>query len=142
MAKYVLRDLRGVAALEERLQKIESHPNPEWAPEIDELDDHVERVSLDLFGISEETLSLSIDVEEDGSPVRPLLEAKGWDLTDANGELMLSFPYLVTAMYIATDGLAGRLPDAPPSDAEIEQRSPDWQANIEASVAKWRKGRA
>jgi hypothetical protein len=139
-AKYVLRDLPGVAELEARLQRIEEHPNPEWAPEIDGLQDHVDRVSSRLFGITEEDIGLSFDLDENPG-LEEAIASLGWDLCDAAGEPLLALPYLVTQIMCATDGKAGRLPDAPISDEEVEARSKDWEAQIKAEAAKFKRGK-
>src|ERR1039458_2322339 len=53
-SRFVLRNLPGVAELEARLQRIEDHPNPHWAPELDGLAGTVDRLSDRLFGITDD----------------------------------------------------------------------------------------
>jgi hypothetical protein len=139
--KYVLRNLPGVAALEARLQRIEAHPNPEWAPEVDGLQDAIDRLARSLFGTTEDEIGMWVDVDEDDSPYLAALAEFGWDLTDGSGKTLLAFYCLATPLAFATDGKAGRLPDAPPSDSEIAARSKDWEASLRREAGRFRAGR-
>jgi hypothetical protein len=136
---YVLRDLPGVAELEARLQRIGAHPNPEWAPEVDGRDDHVDRVARQLFGITEDEIGLRFGVDENPGLLEHVASL-GWDLNSATGGPLLAVEYLITPIMVAIDGSAGRLPDQPPSDEEIEQRSTDWETKIRAEAATFKPG--
>ena len=43
--RYVLRDLPGMSEIDALVQTIKAHPNPLWAPEIDQLPVALDRVS-------------------------------------------------------------------------------------------------
>jgi hypothetical protein len=140
--RFILRDLPGIAALEERLVRIEAHPNPEWAPEIDGLWDHVARVSRSLFGIDTEEFDVDeADDEEFVAFMQRELEAAGWEFTDGNGRRLHAFEYLVGVIAAAQQGLAGRLPDQPASDEEIQERAGEWGASLADEAAKFKRKR-
>lgn len=70
--KYILRDLPGISAIEARMKRINEHPNPNWAPENDGLQEEIDRISTQLFGITQrETLELTYEdlgLTEDDPP--------------------------------------------------------------------------
>jgi hypothetical protein len=138
---YVLRELPGVADLEARLQRMEAHPNPLWAPEFDDLWDHVDRVSRCLFGVTEDQIGLVFEVDEAGAPWREFLMEQGWNVDGPDGKPLLAFQYLVTAVICAVSGKAGRLPDAPLSDQEAQERAEDWGSDLAEEARRFRNER-
>lgn len=151
-AKYVLRDLAGVADLESRLQRIETHPNPEWAPERDGLDETVDRLSSRLFGITvvdtvqedpgdkawdEWERHFKFLYDDDEEPEDLIWDAMGWDLSDGQGGMLLSAAHLARQIVCAAKGLRGRLPGSEISEAERVDRQADWAAEMQAAAQKF-----
>jgi len=157
-AKYVLRDLPGVAELEDLLRRIAAEKNPAWTPLRDGLQDKIDRLSRSLFGITQEETDLPppafasgiigfdaryeawIDEFYDGEePVDPA--ALGWDLNDAAGEELKCADYFYDQIVAAHKGLMGRLPGAQKSDAEIAKDSKEWEARLRAEAGKFKRGK-
>lgn len=156
--KYLLRDLPGVAELEDLLRRIEAEKNPEWTPLRDGLDDKVDRLSRNLFGVTaEDTNNLPstfatniigfdarwnawINEFYDGDEPYDLA-ALGWDLNDAAGDELKCADYFYDQIVAAHKGLMGRLPGAPRSDGEIAKNAADWARSLEADAHNWPRGR-
>jgi hypothetical protein len=162
-AKYVLRDLPGVAELEALIDKIDSHPNPAWAPEQDELPALVDRVSRALFGITRDDtrfdhegaladgLSFSeaeaaLDrweqnfgflYEDDDAPVRLIYEAMGWDVWNEEGGWMQALDCLDRQIVCVMKVLRGHLP-GDLDDEAAKVGAQDWGAKLAADAAKFR----
>ena len=155
--RYTLRSLPGVAAVEALCLKAASHPNPLWAPEIEEVEAAVPAISRTLFGITEEdthysssgsdlsfdermtemdTWEANFDMPEFDDPElqedadRLLWAVRGWDVTDGTGETLLCLPYFERQMICANTGLKGRLPDAEMSDQEAADAAERWAENL------------
>jgi hypothetical protein len=163
-AKYVLRDLPGVRELEDRLERIDAHQNPEWAPERDGLDEAVERLARRLFGIgfddtrfdpdldrSEAEIEAEwrrwelnfaclhpMDEDEDEAAAKVFL-AMGWDVTDVNGLDMLVLEHIGRELICATKGLRGHLPGVSVPLTAAEEKG--LEARLKAEADKFRKGR-
>lgn len=164
-AKYVLRNLAGVAELEAMLDRIQAHPNPLWAPENDEVVQVADRLAKRLFGVG--FSEVDFEPRQGAGPHRGEADSAwerrlwlvnsdegasedeeadnwlqlGWDVRRADGRPMLSMAFLDFFILAAIDGHAGRLPDAPPSDDEIERRAGDFEAKLRAEAEQFRKGR-
>ncbi len=157
--KYILRDLPGVADFAALLNKVDEHPNPNWAPEFDLIMPTALRLQRDLFGLTDgETRGYGLrgeavdrwdahfdDLDGEVETIIAAMLELGWDVTDGQGDRFEPFLYLDRAIVCAAKGLAGRLPDAPISDEEAEARATGWAASLEAEAAnfhsKSRKGR-
>ena len=104
-AQYILRELPGVRELEAMIQRIESHPNPEWSPEVDQLQPLCDRLSMRLFGITEAQTAfdqqgietreaqwetnfhlLRYDGGSKGREANAVWSLMGWDVTAEAGE--------------------------------------------------------
>lgn len=81
-AKRVLRDLPGVAELEARLTRIANHKSPLWTPDGDYLHEDVDRLSRELFGLTESDTYFDEDVEAAGLSEDLVEEA--WDRWEAH----------------------------------------------------------
>jgi hypothetical protein len=165
--RFVLRELPGVAELEARLQRIEDHPNPEWAPEADGLEKAVDALSKRLFGITyddtlyedDEELSdeenlrafdawrlhfqfLYLDDEDERveKAVDLIWDAMGWDCTGGDGRYLLAYGQVARQLVCATKGLCGHLPGTPRSDAEIVADAEEWGEKLAREAAKRRPG--
>jgi hypothetical protein len=158
--KYVLRDLPGASDFADLWDKIEAHPNPNWAPEYDLLDPMEARLTQEWFGMSfadvygrgltnaqEEAFQAQCRALDEKSSAERLavMAGLGWDVSDGNGELHPAFWFTHQPLILAAMGLAGRLPDTPISDEEAKARANDWGSSLEAAAAnfhsKSRKGR-
>jgi hypothetical protein len=165
--RFVLRQLAGVADLEARLQRIEEHPNPEWAPDNQGLEAHANIVSERLFGLIEEETRLTwwdVQHEEgaaaeferrldeyerhfrfiydtDDAAKAIIWDAMGWDVTDGAGERLRCLPYLARQMVCATKGLKGRLPDAAATDSDVAEQAEKWGDSLAAEAARFKRGR-
>lgn len=168
--RFRLRDLPGVAELEARLAKIDAHPNPEWAPENDNLLDDTQRLCERLFGITlldtwfdydalrfdekweydEDEIERQaaeweqnfnfLDAENDAD--RELIwSAMGWDVSDGQGEDLGCLGYFERAIVCAAKGLRGRLPGAPLTDEELAEQEPDIEAKLRAEAAGFARRR-
>lgn len=153
--------------MEERLVRIETHPNPNWALEAEDLPEEVEKLGERLFSLTEaETYFDPTPMEEDpeweyeeeeyeaaerawgqhfqflGSEddaARALIwQALSWDVTDGSGKELRALRFLDRMIVCSAKGLRGRSPGAPPSDEEIAERADDWGASLEAEAAKFR----
>lgn len=168
MARYVLRHLPGVAALERRLERMYDHPNPLWAPEYDGLREDVDALSRRLFGIGcsdtcnpeilpddasdaewdasddkwdEQFALLTLDDDDEGPLIAQFAEL-GWDVCDEAGEVMLALAELGRQIIVVAKGLAGHQPDAPISDEDAKAQAKDWGSQLAAEAAKFHpKGR-
>ncbi|HEX4712716.1 hypothetical protein [Phenylobacterium sp.] len=157
--KYALRDLPGIAELEDLLRRIAAERNPEWTPLADGLDDKVDRLSRSLFGVSgddtedpPETFAPEIIGQMDKwdawerqfytpEPKWFDLAEFGWDVNNADGEELKCAEHFYRQIVAAHKGLMGRLPDAPRSDGEIAKNAADWARSLEADAAKFRRGK-
>lgn len=157
--RYVLRDLEGVAELEAMLDRIHSHRSPLWAPEVDEAVPTAIRLIGRHFGLSLDGSSYEFNDEwKPGEPVwrRSVwvgeleeegdeLEAwrkHGWDVARSDGRLMRCLAFFDGVILGALAGFGGRLPDALPSDDEIQRRAGDFEAKLLAEAEQFRKGRS
>lgn len=158
-AKYVLRELAGVSELEAMLDSIQAHPNPLWAPENDRVPAFAGKLIEDHFGVDAtdwefeqasgplwrggpvwlRSIWMGEEGEEQGEASQWL--DVGWDITRPDGEIMLSMAFFDGVIISAMQGLAGRLPDAAPSDEEISRRAGDFEAKLRADAEQFRKGR-
>jgi hypothetical protein len=163
---FVLRGLPGVAELEARLERIEAHPSPLWAPEADGLGDAVDLLSMRLFGISnadtdyqpdanlsaeavcrawdswEQNFALIdawTDAEVEAAGI--VWRALGWDCKDAHGNEMLSVVHLGRQMVCAAKGLCGHLPGAPKSDHQIAAEAAAWEQSMLKDAERFRRAR-
>lgn len=161
--KFVLRDLKGVAEVEALLEKVEAHPNPEWAPEQDDLKPLVDRVSLALFGITgadtqfsadrdwreDETFDEAYDrwerqfympwFEDDQDQAafeQTVWAGLGWDVTDGAGATLPSLGHFERQMVCATNGVLGRLPSSGPTERELEAQAEAWGKALLAGAGK------
>ena len=164
MARCVLRDLLGVAEFEARLERIEAHPNPEFAPERDGIDDAASRLARRLFGIDNEDTRYWDEAElspadEDRAwrdwelnfrvldPVEEaedrlaaiFWDAAGWDITDTNGLDLYAMEYLGRPLICALKGLRGHLPGAVRSDAEVNALSQEWGRQLSEAAERFRR---
>lgn len=161
--RYVLRDLPGVAALEAMLERIQAHPNPLWAPENDQVVEKAEAVARQLFGVSHQEVDFipeqakgplrpgepvwqrSIWMGDEDDEASPYADDPsdwddyGWDVRSADGKELLSLAFLDWFIVLATEGKAGRLPDAPKSDAEIERAAAAFEAQLAAEADKFKR---
>lgn len=159
-AKYVLRDLPGVRALEERYRKISAHPHPDWAPEADGRPAHLDKVLSCLFGLTADeaeealweygragnlldgTLGDLLDMSDATDEFEVgLWRSIGWDVTDEAGEILHCLDDLVFSIVCATKAIAGRLPDATPSDEELEARAVSWADSLANEAARFKRRR-
>jgi hypothetical protein len=152
----VLRDLPGVAALLPLIEDVESFPNGAyWSPLAKELKAQVDAVSSNLFGITEadtrwdahrdlrpgEALDHGEDrwwqlfefpwdwemPEGEAEALRiQVWHDLGWDVTDEAGHLYRALGYVERQMVCATNGLLGRLPGSPRTEAEIAVNAEAW----------------
>lgn len=163
MAKYVLRDLPGVAEIEARCKRIAAHPNPEWAPEKDGYASAVDAVSRRLFGLTEAETSYETDealtaeedqvafdrweenfefvYSDDDAAAALLWDALGWDTKDADGEDLACLHDFSLQMVCATKGLKGRLPGAPLSEAQAAEEASLWAQRISQEALTFQKRR-
>lgn len=141
-AKYVLRDLPGVAELEERLARIAAHPNPQWAPDADGLLDEVDRVSRRQFGLALTDMEdWEPEPEENLDFDEAFARDFGWDVADGRGKRLQSFAYLAAPIIYASRGLKGHLPD-PASEAPLSEKEVSAvEARLAAEAAKFRPKR-
>jgi hypothetical protein len=158
-ARYVLRDLSGIAEIEALLLAAEGHPNPLWAPDRERAMSLIEPTSRRLFGITEnETLYVddpALDEDEndersdlwdelirllawnDPCNVPDAWEKLGWNVCDASGRPLRSLEFFVRQIVTVTMGMAGRLPDA---DVELTMREEqDLEARLKAEVDQHRR---
>ncbi len=78
--RYVLRDLPGMSEIDALVQTIKAHPNPLWAPEIDQLPVALDRVSRRLFGITKSETDFDDDDAYDDLPADEWNEkSAAWD---------------------------------------------------------------
>lgn len=160
--RYVLRDLPGIAALEQRLTKMEEHPNPQWAPERDGLEAHVAQLSEALFGLTDDDLYEEIQppadlpaeeyddfvhgrlahyhflYTEDEQAYLDGWRALGWDVTDGAGHLLRCVSHFDHHMVTSTLGFAGHKPDG---DQALAISAANWEAKIAAEAAQFRRKR-
>ena len=154
-SNYVLRDLPGIAEFEALVARVEGLPNPSWAPEGDDLQPAADRLSRALFGITEDDTAyayedgasddeysvsynrweenfsfLWADTDDEKAAATFIWEAMGWDVTDACGAELLALVYFDRQIVSAMKGLAGRRPDAAPSDDEIAVNAEGWAKSL------------
>jgi hypothetical protein len=130
-AKYVLRNLPGVADLEARVARIEAHANPEWAPDIDGLWDHVDEVSGRLFSLKASELEDGVAEDAEETEFCAIVAQElGWDLTGSDGKRLMCFEYLAAPIIYASRGLKGRMPDQPMSDEEAASDAELWARKL------------
>ena len=161
--RYVLRNLPGIDEVEALLRKIEAHPNPAWAPENDQLPKVVERVSLQLFGITSADTELDYehlpsgewesendrweqnfhfaeyyfevpgDDSEQDAVERGIWESLGWDVTNGSGEMLDCLYHFQRQIICAAKGLKGRLPNEEPSEEEAADAAERWARTLLAN---------
>lgn len=112
-ARYVLRDLPGVADLERLLTGCDQHPNPLWAPANERASRLADQIALDLFGITDDDVPREhIDALDDNPEAAELLaQALGWGISDRVGETLMCFAWLAGPLIYASRGFGGHLPD-------------------------------
>jgi hypothetical protein len=157
--RFVLRDLTGMQEIQALLAKIVRHPNPEWAPEADQFQPLVDRVSRGLFGITAAETTYEpegsysakdevgweqhfqfaecyfgddADEAAEDTTERFIWESLGWDVTDGRGDEYPLLDYFYRQMICAAKGLKGRLPDSEPSDSERVAAAEQWGAHLAA----------
>lgn len=160
--RFTLRDLAGVAALEDRLRRIEEHPNPLWAPERDGLTEAIDKVSRALFGLTEAETAYTKDPQLDASaneaaakrweahfaflysddfPTCELIwNAMGWDITDGSAEQywLESLHSFSRQIVCAAKGLRGHLPGGPITDDQAQASASSWAVQIEAEARRFK----
>lgn len=161
--RYVLRNLPGIDEVEALLRKIEAHPNPAWAPENDQLPKVVERVSLQLFGITADDTELDFehlpddewqsamdqwdehfqfaecyfeglgDDNEQDAVELGIWDSLGWDVTNGSGAILDCLIYFRRQIVCAAKGLKGRLPNEEPSEEEAMDAAERWASTLLAN---------
>ncbi len=139
-AKYVLRDLPGVADLEARLRRIEEHPNPNWAPELDGLSEEIDRVAKRLFGLTTEQVGAEVPLDENPQLIG-ILEEKGWDLNGRDGQPMLCLAAFAAPLFAVAAGVGGHFPDQANQEPLSEKEASALEARLAADRAKFRPKR-
>jgi hypothetical protein len=144
-AKYVLRELPGVAEMEARLARIEAHPSPLWAPEADNLGDDVDALVLNLFGLSHVAIfgdeNSKPVTEADLTPIKDGFDGAGWDVTDGAGKDLRIMSRIGLTMALVACGLAGQVRDAAAGRALTDTEAQGIEARLSAEVAKFRRGK-
>lgn len=146
---WILRDLPGVAELEARYARIYAHPNPQWAPERDGLDEAVDDLGWQLFGFREDDLfdlgeeqfyetqdfATFYDIDEE---LIARFATLGWDITDGNGKRVTCHYDLAHRIVVAAKGLMGSLPTPDAIRSRSKVAPEDWGASLEAEARKFR----
>jgi hypothetical protein len=146
--RFALRNFAGIEALEALVAKRDAHPNPNWAPENDEILRRADQLSLALFGLTHLDAwkaglteieapewewshdLLDILAEADWSDPEDLrLELGewddfGWDMRNAKGDALRCRRLFANPIICATLGVDGRLPDeAEANEADAERQA-------------------
>lgn len=150
-----LRSLPGIHGLEARLDRIAAHPNPHWAPDMENLEQDADQLSQRLFGVShEETFFTLVSAQEglsqdqferlahdwdrhfafldDAGPQQMVdgFVALGWDVSNGEGQLLKSVVLLARQLVVHANGLR--------SQAAWLSNEPDQEMldSLEASLAR------
>lgn len=160
MARYVLRDLPGITAIEAKLRTRDEQweSGAAWRPEYDSLDADIEATSIALFGVTEDQTRFEWDYarpfEEyeaasrswemnfeliycDYDQSKPVWDALGWDVSDGEGDEAYSLAYFGRQIVGATKGMFGYLPDSEEAlTSQAERQAAAWAAKLQAGSGR------
>ena len=137
---------------------IDKHPNPEWAPEVDQRQPLVDDLSKRWFGITETETQFTddpalsdeqhdaafyaweahfafaeiqfADAKTDDENELLIWDMLGWECRDGDGDPHPLLVHFQRQMICATRGLRGRMPDAEMSDEEVTSSAEQWAAGL------------
>lgn len=132
--RYVLRDLPGIVAFERVVNELDEHLS-DWAPERESAERTCASLAEQLFGITDEAISYEdqIGLFDNEEAAAVLAEGLGWDISNALGERLECFQWLMGPLIYATRGFAGQLPD-PSLTASVDT----WATGLTAEAGRWR----
>jgi hypothetical protein len=161
-ARYVLRDLPGVADLEARLKRIEVDPSGAWSKLRDGLQRDVDTLSRRLFDLTDAETGHKADYSLSDADGRKsydrweqnfkclyggddvlifVLDAMGWDVVDEAGQVLRSFHYLDRQIVCVAKGLRGRAPPTDLQELELADVAEAWGDSLAEEAARFRARR-
>lgn len=140
--RFILRELPGIAEMEDHLKRAAADPSGSWSKLRDGLDQKADALSVRLFGLTVADTNYPEDTGEDeahwdrsfhrwednfaclnptddGWAVTILIfDAAGWDITDGQGRPLAIMDYLGRQLVCVAKGLKGRHPGEAAADDE------------------------
>lgn len=140
--RFILRELPGVAEMEDHLKRAEADPSGSWSKLRDGLNEKTDALSVRLFGLAvadthypeatgedDEAWNRSFHRWEDNfaclNPTADgwavtilILDAAGWDITDGKGKPLAILDYIGRQLVCVAKGLKGRQPGEVSADDE------------------------
>ena len=138
MTLIALRDLPGVADVEDELQRIGRRSTPSW-----EVFEQIEALAIALFGIenSDTHTPLTEDWEDQFDALSLMRDesdaywaARGWDVTDGNGNQLRLMDFVGHAMICAVNGTH---PDARLA-VQAASESEAWGVKLEEEARRFK----